>query len=161
MRAAILSIAVLVLLATPTAAETVAGRASVIDADTLELLGRRIRILDVDAPESAQPCIRPDGEQWRCGQSAALAVSDWIGARPVICETTKRDRYKRWLAHCAVAGENLAVWIAANGWGVPYRDCRCEAVRDAAELAKSKRLGIWSGSFALPWEWRKAQRGTP
>jgi endonuclease YncB( thermonuclease family) len=29
-------------------------------------------------------------------------------------------------------------------------------VRAAAELAKSRRLGIWSGSFALPWDWRKA-----
>jgi endonuclease YncB( thermonuclease family) len=139
-------------------AETLAGRASVIDADTIEIQGQRIRILDIDAPESRQPCTRPDGSEWRCGQQAALAVADWIGARPAVCETRKRDRYKRWLAHCTVAGENLAVWIAANGWGIPYRDCACAAVRDAAELAKSKRLGIWSGSFIAPWEWRKSHR---
>ena len=31
-------------------AETIAGRASVIDGDTLEIHGQRIRILDIDAP---------------------------------------------------------------------------------------------------------------
>jgi endonuclease YncB( thermonuclease family) len=131
-------------------AGTIAGRASVIDADTLEIHGERIRLLDIDAPESRQPCIRPDGSEWRCGQQAALAVADWLGARPVICETTKRDRYHRWLAACTVAGETLAVWIAASGWGVPYRDCACEEVRAASEYAKLHRRGIWSGSFAAP-----------
>jgi endonuclease YncB( thermonuclease family) len=157
MRALALTAAV-VLMASTASAETIAGRASIIDADTLEIHGERIRILDIDAPESRQPCQSIDGAEWRCGQRAALAVSDWIGARPVSCETSKRDRYRRWLAHCTIAGENLAVWIAANGWGIPYRDCACAAVRDAAESAKSKRLGIWSGSFIAPWEWRKQQR---
>jgi endonuclease YncB( thermonuclease family) len=155
MHIALLTLALI--LATPAAsAETIAGRASVIDADTLDIHGERIRILDIDAPESRQPCTWPDGSVWRCGQHASLALADWIGARPVICETDKLDRYSRWLARCTVAGEDLAVWLAANGWGVPYRDCKCETLRTAAVRAKSKRLGIWSGSFVMPWEWRKA-----
>ena len=99
MRAAVLS-AALILMASAAHAQTIAGRASVIDADTLEIAGERVRILDIDAPESRQPCQSIDGAEWRCGQSAALAVSDWIGARPVICETSKRDRYRRWLWRC-------------------------------------------------------------
>jgi endonuclease YncB( thermonuclease family) len=110
------------LLSSAASAETIAGRASIVDADTLDVHGEPVRILDVDSPESRQPCFRPDGSEWRCGQQAALALADWIGARPVICETSKRDRYKRHLAHCTVAGEDLAVWRAESGWGVPFRD---------------------------------------
>ena len=136
-------------------AETIAGRASIVDADTLDVHGQRIRILDIDSPESDQPCIRPDGSQWRCGQRAALALADWIAARPVSCETTKKDRYRRWLARCSVGGEDVGIWLASNGWAVPFRDCHCETIRDAADRAKSNQLGIWSSSFETPWEWRK------
>lgn len=140
----------------PAGAGTLTGRASVIDGDTLEIHGERIRILDVDAPESRQACTATDGTEWRCGQRAALAVADWIGTRPVTCEATKLDRYKRHLARCTIGGEDLAAWLASNGWAVPYRDCKCEIVREAAAEAKAARRGIWSGSFMLPWEWRKA-----
>jgi endonuclease YncB( thermonuclease family) len=69
-------------------AETLTGRASIIDADTIEIHGERIRILDIDAPESRQACFKPDGSAWRCGQQAALALADWIGTAAVTCETT-------------------------------------------------------------------------
>lgn len=143
-----------ILAASPAHADTIAGRASIVDADTIEIHGERIRILDVDAPESRQPCIRPDGSEWRCGQQAAFALADWFGARTVSCDTTKRDKYGRWLARCSVAGADVAAWLAASGWGVPYRDCKCEVVRDAAEEAKAAGRGIWSSEFQMPWEWR-------
>ena len=138
-------------------ADTLMGRASVVDGDTIEIHGDRIRILDIDAPESRQICTRTDGQEWRCGQRAALALSDWIGQQSVTCDTTKKDQYKRWLARCTVAGEDVAAWLAAQGWAVPYRDCKCEVVRDAAEQAKIAKSGIWAGTFMMPWEWRKKQ----
>ncbi len=39
----------------------IAGVASVVDADTLEIHGQRIRLHGIDAPESDQRCQRPDG----------------------------------------------------------------------------------------------------
>jgi endonuclease YncB( thermonuclease family) len=42
----------------------IAGVASVIDADTLEIHGTRIRLHGVDAPESGQQCNRADGTSW-------------------------------------------------------------------------------------------------
>jgi endonuclease YncB( thermonuclease family) len=146
----------LTLTASAASAETIAGQASVIDGDTLDIHGQRIRILDIDTPESRQPCTRPDGVEWRCGQQAALALSEWIGARVVICESDKLDRYKRHLARCAIDGSDVAEWLAANGWAVPYRNCKCNAVRDAAHAARAAQLGIWTSAFTLPWEWRKA-----
>lgn len=132
------------------------GQVSVIDGDTIEIHGERIRILDIDAPESRQTCTREDGMVWRCGQKASLALSDWIGSRTVRCDTTRKDRYGRWLARCAVGGTDIAEWLAEEGWAVPYRDCKCEVVRDAADRARAASAGIWSGDFQMPWDWRKA-----
>jgi endonuclease YncB( thermonuclease family) len=128
----------------------------VIDGDTLEIHGERIRVLDIDAPESRQTCTAADGNEWRCGQKAALALSDWIGAQTVTCETTKLDRYGRHLARCTVGGQDIATWLAENGLAVPYRDCKCEVVREAADRAMNSKAGIWSGMFQMPWDWRKA-----
>src|SRR5688500_17207217 len=55
MRSAIVAGLVLLLISSTAHAETIAGRASVIDGDTIEIHGERIRILDIDAPESRQP----------------------------------------------------------------------------------------------------------
>ncbi len=57
----------LCLLAAPALAD-VAGVASVIDGDTIELHGQRIRLHGIDAPESRQLC-RRDGKFWQCGPS--------------------------------------------------------------------------------------------
>jgi endonuclease YncB( thermonuclease family) len=153
--------ALLLLLATsPASADTIAGRATVIDGDTLEIHGERIHILDIDAPESAQYCFKSSADletgAWPCGRRAAHALSDWIGQQTVTCNATKKDRYKRWLARCAVAGQDMAEWLASNGWAVPYRDCECALIRDAVHRARAAQAGIWGSAFTMPWDWRSA-----
>jgi endonuclease YncB( thermonuclease family) len=136
--------------------EALTGRASVIDGDTIDIHGERIRILDIDALETKQPCTAADGTQWRCGQKASLALSDWIGSRTTMCDATTKDGYGRWLARCSVGGMDVAEWLAESGWAVPYRDCKCEVVRGAAARAKVAGTAIWSSDFEMPWVWRKA-----
>jgi endonuclease YncB( thermonuclease family) len=89
------------------------GQASIIDGDTIEIHGQRIRILDIDAPEGRQTCTKPDGTEWRCGQQAALALADWIGQGTVTCASDSRNNYGLLLARCVVAGEDVANWLAA------------------------------------------------
>jgi hypothetical protein len=48
-------------------AEAVAGVARVIDGDTLEVAGERLRLFGVDAPESKQLCTARSGKQYACG----------------------------------------------------------------------------------------------
>ncbi len=91
-----------------------AGVASVIDGDTVEVHGQRIRLHGIDAPESRQLC-RLDGKSWQCGKDAANALARKIARRPVTCEDLGRDRYKRIIARCTVAGEDLGEWIVSQG----------------------------------------------
>ena len=148
----------LVLLATPeVAAETISGTASVIDGDTLEIRSKRIRLHGIDAPESAQNCQDAAGKDWRCGQRAALALSDRIGRRPVSCEVKDTDRYGRSVAACSAGGESLNAWMVANGWAMAYRQYSKDYV-DAEATARAGRAGIWAGTFLPPWDWRKDKR---
>ncbi len=93
----------LCLLAAPALAD-MAGVASVIDGDTLEIQGQRIRFHGIDAPESRQLC-RLDGKLWPCGKDAANALAEKIARRPVTGEDLGRDQYKRIIARCTVAGD--------------------------------------------------------
>lgn len=143
--------------ATPVIAGHVAGRAGVIDGDTIEIRSQRIRISGVDAPEAGQVCYSPSGRQWRCGQRAALMLADHIGAGPVSCRTEGQDRFGRWLARCTAHGQDLGEWLVRNGWAVPYFDHN-HAYAEAQRAARASRAGIWAGQFTLPKDWRKLQR---
>ncbi len=133
-----------------------AGVASVIDGDTIEVHGQRIRLHGIDAPESRQLCLL-DGKPWQCGKDAANALADKIARRSVTCEDLGRDRYKRIIAKCTVAGEDLEKWMVANGWALAYRRYSLDYVDEEADAQAAQR-GIWAGEFVKPWEWRRGKR---
>jgi len=82
-RTAIAVLAALILApASAAAADNLAGQASVIDGDTLEIHGTRIRLWGVDAPESSQLCRGDDSLQYRCGAKAANDLDAFIAGRP-------------------------------------------------------------------------------
>jgi endonuclease YncB( thermonuclease family) len=135
-------------------ASTISGRAIIVDGDTIDVRGERIRILDIDAPESDQPCRRSDGNAVQCGQLASRALTQLIGAYQVTCDVFRHDRYGRWLGRCSVAEQDIARWLARMGLAVPYRDCACVVIRALSFYAQVQELGIWSTNFAMPWDWR-------
>lgn len=100
---------------------TITGTASVIDGDTIEIHGKRIRLHAIDAIESRQKCLLPNGKEWRCGTDAANALAQKIGRSPVECRVNDTDRYGRFVAKCYQKGEDLNAWLVANGWAVSYR----------------------------------------
>lgn len=144
--------AVLLMLASPAlAADTIVGRATVVDGDTIEIQGQRIRLNGIDAPESWQRCTRA-GKEYRCGREAAVALDEWLAeARPTACEKIGQDRYKRWIADCRRAdGAEVNAWLVRSGWALDWP--KYSGGRYAAEqrAAEAERLGIWAGEFERP-----------
>lgn len=133
------------------------GVASVIDGDTIEVHGQRIRLHGIDAVESRQHCIEADGRAWRCGQAAAFALSDRIGRNPVRCETRDIDRYGRIVGVCFQGRVDLNEWMVAEGWAVAYRQYSLDYVA-AEDKARRAVRGMWRADFDMPWDWRRAQR---
>ena len=78
--------AALILAWTPAvAADELTGQVSIIDGDTLEIHGTRIRLWGMDAPESSQLCRGEDSLQYRCGAKSANDLDVFIAHRPVSC----------------------------------------------------------------------------
>lgn len=146
-----------VALVSPAAAQTISGTASVIDGDTIEIHGQRIRLSAIDAIESRQPCFLADGKTWNCGRDAAFALSDKIGRSPLTCEVKDTDRYGRAVAVCGLHGEDIGAWMVENGWALAYRRYGTQYV-SAEKRARNAGLGIWASEFRMPWDWRKEQR---
>jgi len=96
--ATIVFVAIISLASTVWAREvvTISGRASVIDGDTVEIHGKRIRLFGIDAVESGQRC-QKDGKPWLCGKDLALALADKIGEKPITCSGDEFDRTGAWL----------------------------------------------------------------
>ncbi|MEQ8346142.1 MAG: thermonuclease family protein [Sneathiellaceae bacterium] len=141
----------------PEAGETIIGRASVIDGDTLEIRRERIRLHGIDAPEAAQHCQDAAGDSSPCGRRAALALAARIGAANVECLPTDQDRYGRTVAVCWLAGEDLNAWMVESGWAMAYRRYSLDYVPQE-EAAKTAKRGMWRGRFVEPWRYRAGDR---
>ena len=90
------------LMTTPILAERnqIVGVASVIDGDTIEIHGQRIRLFGIDAPESAScVCDRP-GSRGVAASRRSFALADRIGHHVVSCQPRDLDRYGRVVAVC-------------------------------------------------------------
>lgn len=138
------------------AAESIRGKASVIDGDTIEIHGERIRLHAIDSPEGRQSCTR-GGATWRCGTEAARALDGFIDGATVYCTARDVDRYGRIVATCRAHKVDIGDWMVRNGWALAYRQYGNDYVA-AEQVARSARVGVWSGEVVPPWEWRKAQR---
>jgi len=141
----------------------VAGRASVIDGDTLEIRGERIRLWGIDTPESSQLCRADDSRVYRCGAKAANELDAFIGGRPVFCAPLSQDQYGRTVASCSVNGIDLGEWLVRNGLALDwpqYSKGRYAAVQREADRAGR---GVWAGSYVAPWLYRACLRaqGSP
>jgi endonuclease YncB( thermonuclease family) len=146
------------------ASETlIIGRATVIDGDTIEIQGERIRLSGIDAPETAQLCRNAQQQAYRCGAAAARVLDKFLAAsRPTRCEFVERDRYGRFVGDCYRAdGAGVAASLVRSGWAVDWPRYSKGEYADEQQIARVERLGLWAGDFMLPWEWRADRRNRP
>ncbi|UWU80724.1 thermonuclease family protein [Bradyrhizobium huanghuaihaiense] len=148
--AALLSLAA----ATAVLAADLVGRASVIDGDTLEIHGTRIRLWGIDASESSQLCRGDDSLPYRCGVKAANELDRFIAGRPVQCEPVSRDVYGRTVAKCSVNESDMGEWLVRQGLALDWPRYSKMKYAEAQHEAKQARRGMWSGSYVAPWLYR-------
>src|ERR1700726_3159156 len=143
-RTAIAVLAALILAPTSAvAADNLAGQASVIDGDTLEIHGTRIRLWGIDAPESSQLCRNDESLQYRCGAKAANELDAFIARRPVDCSPVGLDQYRRTVAVCSIDGVDLGEWLVGKGlaldWPKYSKGKYDKAQREAEHVSEVKR----------------------
>lgn len=124
--------------------DALTGRAAVVDGDTLDLAGHPIRLLHIDAPETAQPG----------GAAATRHLATLIRGRTVTCATDGTDAYGRVLAVCEAGGRDLGREMVAAGQAAVFRRYG-DVYDDEERAARSAQRGIWADPDpVMPWDFR-------
>ncbi|RVC71079.1 MAG: thermonuclease family protein [Mesorhizobium sp.] len=136
--------------------QPIAGVASVIDGDTIEVHGQRIRFNGIDAPESKQYCDDAKGFEYPCGRRSAEALDSFLAAsRPVECTFVTWDRYHRYVGDCRRAdGTPVAAWMVEHGQALDWPRYSHGAYASQQAKAEAAKVGLWVGNFRTPWDWR-------
>lgn len=131
----------------------ITGPAAIVDGDTIDVAGERIRLEGIDAPETGQTCTRGDGSAWSCGRVAGKALGLLIGSRDVSCLSRGRDIYGRRLATCYVAGRNINAAMVRAGYAWAFVKYSTTYVAEEGE-ARARAAGVWQGRAEAPWLYR-------
>jgi len=140
----------------------ISGLAKVIDGDTIKIEKKKIRLFGIDAPESNQLCKKiwlsilflSFNKDYPCGEVSTNKLKIKINNKFIICKSNNKDRYNRFIAECYKNKTNINKWMVLNGHAVAYRKYSKKFVAQE-NLAKKEKLGLWEGTFEMPWEWRK------
>lgn len=130
-----------------------AGTAQVIDGDTLDIAGERVRLEGVDAPEMSQTCHRADGQAWPCGREAHRLLAGLTAAQTVACDRKGADKYGRTLAVCYVGGDDINAELVKSGLARAFVKYS-EAYVKEEEAARISHAGLWQGEHVAPWDYR-------
>lgn len=95
----------------------------VVDGDTFWLAGEKVRLADINAPETLQAQCPSERER---GEAAKLRLLALLNAGPVMLvgAPRNRDRYGRRLALAVRKGESLGAQLVAEGLAEPWRGRR-------------------------------------
>lgn len=142
-------------------AKVITGHARVIDGDTIDIAGTRIRLEGIDAPETDQKCRDSAGRDYLCGIATSKALRELVGRDSVTCERGGRDAYGRILGVCSNARKvDINAELVRRGLAVAFRrySMRYAHLENAA---RAMRIGLWAGVFEHPGCFRAAKDGRP
>jgi len=132
------------------------GIARILDGDTIEISGTRIRLEGIDAPEGDQTCARAGGGTWRCGQAASVELQRLIGGAPVRCESRGTDTYGRMLGICFVGTIDINAEMVRRGYAWAFVKYSRDYVAEEAE-ARAQGVGIWQAPTTTAWDHRTSR----
>ena len=118
-------------------------------------LVERVRFACIDAPELAQPL----GKESRDFLKSLIAQN----RDRVTLKIVDTDRYGRKVAEVFAGSKFLQAEQVKSGMVYVYdrylNNCPdAAAVKQAQDFAKRSRVGVWSGNYTKPWDYRKTKR---
>lgn len=138
----------------PIAGNEVTGVVSrVSDGDTIWVtdangLRHKIRMLDIDAPESSQ----------KFGSESTARLKSLIGGKSVRVTYSERDKYDRLLGTVWLGDEDINFRMVNEGMAWRYHYSKNGRYAAAQSAAKAKRAGLWADPKAQdPWAYRRGQ----
>jgi endonuclease YncB( thermonuclease family) len=147
---------VLLLMSPAGARAEVTGPIRVIDGDTLDVGGTRVRLFGIDAPEQDQTCDTGQGKQWPCGAWVSETVRAQYEGQWARCERRDIDRYGRVVARCLVRNRDMGQMMVQAGLAFAYRKYAMDYDPDERRAAAG-RLGLHAGQMQLPSEFRQTR----
>jgi endonuclease YncB( thermonuclease family) len=136
--------------ASPAHAQTISGYASVIDGETLQVRGTRIRLFGLEQVADDHVCVRTDDERWRCGPRALNALEEFLEEIIVSCTVKSRDASGQVVAVCTASGIDVGLWLVRNGLARAAVTAPNSRYQKAQEEAKAARRGLWSPGATAP-----------
>ena len=110
----------------------------------------KIRLLDIDCPERAQP--------W--GKEATIALKKLLHKKKVTIKATKKDKYERTIGSIFIGDKNINKQLVKDGhcWAGPYNFLEEKSFYFLQKEAKQSKRGLWQlpeDQRIPPWKWRK------
>ena len=133
-------------------ANTLEGQVvAIADGDTLTVLSTdnqqtKVRLDSIDAPEKKQPF----------GTASKKTLSELVFNKQVVIDSSKIDRYGRTVGTVWVDGLLVNLEMIKTGMAWVYRMYAShQAYYAAEEIAKGKKIGLWSQPNPVPpWDFR-------
>lgn len=97
------------------------GVVRVIDGDTLDVGGARVRLHGIDAVEADQTCRPRQGPDWDCGTWVTQQVRALVEGREVSCDFVEYDRYGRSVSRCFVGETDIGRTLVQQGLAFAFR----------------------------------------
>ena len=97
----------------------------VVDGDTFWLEGEKVRIADINTPETSRPGCPREAQLGRRAKLRLLALLN-MGRIELVAADRERDRYGRLLREVRRNGRSLGATLVAEGLAEPWRGRRSD-----------------------------------
>lgn len=118
-------------------------------AGVIEAMGYTVRIAGIEPVDPDRVC-SSGGQDWPCGAAARTAFRAFLRGRAVTCDIAQDAVPGTVEAACRLGKQDLARWLAANGWA---EASGASAYAEAAEAARRAGKGMYGAppeAAALP-----------
>jgi endonuclease YncB( thermonuclease family) len=119
-----------------------AAHIAVVDADTLRLSDRVVRLSGISVPARGETCRDASGRDFDCGVAAANALAALVRETSVDCQLRGTDGMGRAFAVCEAGGRELNRALVDAGWA--RADSSIPALEAAESTARDQRRGLWA-----------------